>query len=119
MRQFFFTLTAFLFSIVYASGQNTKSDTIHGQNPIKYKHYSIEYPQAAKENNIQGKVILSYDVDSTCAVINRKVVQGLGYGCDEAALKVLDKVQKDLKKEEKGKCNTLKNILLPLTFKMQ
>ncbi len=44
------------------------------------------YPDAAKRANIEGVVILQVDIDATGAVKMVQLVQGLGYGCDEAAL---------------------------------
>ncbi len=44
------------------------------------------YPEAAKRANIEGVVILQVDIDATGAVKMVQLIQGLGYGCDEAAL---------------------------------
>jgi protein TonB len=44
------------------------------------------YPEAAKRANIEGVVILQVDIDATGAVKMVRLIQGLGYGCDEAAL---------------------------------
>jgi len=45
-----------------------------------------QYPEAAKRANIEGVVILQVDIDATGAVKMVQLIQGLGYGCDEAAL---------------------------------
>lgn len=44
------------------------------------------YPEAAKRANIEGVVILQVDIDATGAVKMVRLIQGLGYGCDEAAM---------------------------------
>ncbi len=44
------------------------------------------YPDAAKRANIEGMVILQVDIDATGAVKMVKLIQGLGCGCDEAAM---------------------------------
>jgi TonB family protein len=43
------------------------------------------YPEAAKHSGIEGVVMLQVDVDSSGNVMGVTVVQGLGFGCDEAA----------------------------------
>ncbi len=44
------------------------------------------FPEAAKRANIEGVVILQVDIDATGAVKMVQLIQGLGYGCDEAAV---------------------------------
>jgi protein TonB len=44
------------------------------------------FPDAAKRANIEGVVILQVDIDATGAVKMVQLIQGLGYGCDEAAV---------------------------------
>jgi len=47
------------------------------------------YPEGAKRAGIEGVVILQVDIDATGAVMNMSVVQGLGSGCDEAAMEAM------------------------------
>ena len=44
------------------------------------------YPKEARKNKIQGKVFLEFVIHEDGTPGNFKVTQGLGYGCDEAAL---------------------------------
>jgi TonB family protein len=53
----------------------------HFQNEVK-----AVYPEAAKRANIEGVVILQVDIDASGAVKKVDLIQGLGYGCDEAAI---------------------------------
>lgn len=46
------------------------------------------YPEAAIENQIEGSVAVDYDVDVFGKVISAKIKHGLGYGCDEEALRL-------------------------------
>jgi protein TonB len=43
------------------------------------------YPEDAKRANVEGLVVLQVEIDDTGKVQAVSVVQGLGYGCDEAA----------------------------------
>jgi protein TonB len=48
-----------------------------------------DYPEAAKHSGVEGVVMLQVDVDAQGAVMNVMVVQGLGFGCDEAAVNAM------------------------------
>ncbi|MHA6247425.1 energy transducer TonB [Pontibacter sp. CAU 1760] len=41
------------------------------------------------ENNITGKVLVQYTIDANGNVKDAVVVEGIGYGCDEEALRVI------------------------------
>jgi protein TonB len=45
-----------------------------------------EYPDAAREANIEGRVRVELTLDATGRVTGARVLQGLGHGLDEAAL---------------------------------
>src|SRR5690349_13436050 len=47
----------------------------------------LKYSKKAEENRISGKVLIEVDVDSFCLFSNPVIKKGLGYGCDEEALK--------------------------------
>jgi len=55
----------------------------------EYLAKNIRYPAVAKENNIQGKVFLTFVVEKDGAITDVKVLRGLGSGCDEEAMRVL------------------------------
>lgn len=50
---------------------------------------NIKYPVYARENNIQGTVYVTYVVEPDGKVTNVKVIQGIGGGCDEEAIRVV------------------------------
>lgn len=50
---------------------------------------NIKYPVYARENNLQGTVYVTYDIEPDGKVTNIKVVQGIGGGCDEEAIRVV------------------------------
>lgn len=83
---------------------------------MQWKYFEAEYPIKAREAGIQGTVTIMFDIDSTCGIVNRRVLKGIGGGCDEAALKVLDKTEIDLRKRYSAKCNQVKDISFPAKF---
>jgi TonB family protein len=55
----------------------------------KFVSEQLVYPAQALENGIQGTVYLSYVVDDFGDVIEAKILKGIGYGCDEEALRIV------------------------------
>ena len=49
----------------------------------------IHYPESARKARIQGDVIVTFEVDEQGNVVNPKIAQGIGGGCDEEALRVV------------------------------
>lgn len=49
---------------------------------------TLKYPAAAQQNNLEGKVTVSFVVDTLGHVAEHRVVRGIGSGCDEEALRV-------------------------------
>ena len=79
---------------------------------------TISYPKKAQENKISGTVIVEFDRDSNCVFSNPKVIKGLGYGCDEEALKAANQIITSSKKcgwKCSSKCEKGK-ITKPFTF---
>ncbi|MCW3071469.1 MAG: energy transducer TonB [Bacteroidetes bacterium] len=55
----------------------------------EYIASSIQYPDSAKNSGISGTVYIRFTVCGDGTVNNARVLRGIGYGCDEAALKVI------------------------------
>jgi TonB family protein len=108
--------TCFLFTLINGKAQSYCKDTTVN---YKFAASSVHYPQTALEAGIQGEVIVSFDVDSTCTLINRQVIKGLGHGCDQEALKSINEAEKKLKMDNKSKCCSFNNIEVPVNFKIE
>ncbi len=54
----------------------------------KFIGENLRYPAEALENSIEGTVFVKYDIDYQGNVVDAKVITGLGYGCDEEALRL-------------------------------
>ncbi len=50
---------------------------------------NISYPETAKTNKTEGKVMVNFVVDKEGAVTQVKTVKGIGDGCDEEAVRVV------------------------------
>jgi protein TonB len=49
----------------------------------------VVVPDQAKQNNISGKVIVKTYIDEMGKVVRTEIIQGIGYGCDEAAMRAV------------------------------
>ena len=76
-------------AVVSGNGNGYRSIAQVSQLPRFKSETKAQYPDAAKRANIEGVVILQVDIDATGAVKMVQLVQGLGYGCDEAALQAV------------------------------
>lgn len=60
----------------------------------KFLKKNFTYPRTAKRMGIEGKVFLSFVVSKDGSLSDIKVERGIGGGCDEAAVAVLEKSPK-------------------------
>ena len=51
---------------------------------------NIRYPAAAVESNVEGTVIVEYEIFDNGVVHNPRILKGLGHGCDEEAIRVVE-----------------------------
>lgn len=59
-----------------------------------YLQKTLKYPEEAKKNNIQGRVILSFVVEKDGSLTEIKVLRGIGGGADEESVRVLSESPK-------------------------
>jgi TonB family protein len=55
----------------------------------KFLGMNLRYPKEAKDKNIEGRVYVSFVVEKNGSLTDPKVLRGIGYGCDEEALRVI------------------------------
>jgi periplasmic protein TonB len=85
---------------------------------FKYLSENIKYPAIARENGIEGKVIVKFVVSRDGSIQNATVVRGIGGGCDEEALRVVKGMPNWKPGKNNGKpVNVTYN--LPVSFKLQ
>ena len=54
---------------------------------------NLHYPESALEAKVEGSVIVEYDIDDNGTVSNPHVLKGIGYGCNEEAIRVVNLLQ--------------------------
>lgn len=68
---------------------------------LKFIKENLQYPDEARENKIEGDVHLIFEIKHTGEIQNAKVVKGIGYGCDEEALRLVNMLKYE-KTKNKG-----------------
>jgi len=76
-----------------------------------------DYPERAKRAGIEGTVILEVSIDEEGRVIDAAVKQGLGYGCDQAALEAVRKARFHPARAEDGNPVAVK-VPIPFRFRI-
>jgi len=56
---------------------------------IKFIIDNIRYPETALANQVEGEVFLRYEVNNIGEIVDIEVTKGIGYGCDEEAIRVI------------------------------
>ena len=78
----------------------------------------IKYPKEAVKKRIQGVVEMKLTFDSSCHVSKKEIVKSLGYGCDEAALSLVKRIESQIKKQNKSKCTQPYEWTVPIKFNL-
>jgi len=60
----------------------------------KYLQRNLRYPHSASENGIMGRVFVNFIVEKDGSLTDITVSKGIGFGCDEEAVRVLKKSPK-------------------------
>lgn len=84
---------------------------------LEYLAKNIKYPPIAKENGIEGQVVVRFVVSRTGDITNAQVVRKLGGGCDEEALRVVNAMPKWIPGKANGKPVNV-TFTLPVKFKL-
>ena len=79
-----------------STGMETKSsdpvlipDVMPTFNIGPFLQNNLKYPSMALEANVSGKVIVNFIVDEQGNILKSTILKGIGYGCDEEALRVI------------------------------
>lgn len=84
----------------------------------KYLAENIQYPEQAKADGIQGRVLVRFVVMNDGSIVNVEVERGIGNGCDEEAVRVVKSMPKWKPAISDGKAVNVQ-YALPITFKLQ
>jgi TonB family protein len=78
---------------------------------------NIRYPHEAREKGIQGRIYLTFVIDSLGNVSDAKTLRGIGSGCDEEALRVINSMPPWIPGRQDGKPVSVQ-YNLPVNFSL-
>ncbi|MEZ4772213.1 MAG: energy transducer TonB [Bacteroidia bacterium] len=77
----------------------------------------LRYPIAASEESVEGKVLLRLWVEADGKITDVSIVEGLGYGCDEEALRLGNRMPRWKPGERQGR-KTAMAAYIPVVFSL-
>ncbi len=87
------------------------------QELMKYLMHNLRYPRAAQNQGIEGKVYVSFVVGKDGKIYDVKIAKGLGYGCDDEAMRVVAAMPTWVAGKQNGKAVAVR-YHLPIVFKL-
>jgi protein TonB len=84
---------------------------------LKFIDANMKYPVEAKQKGVEGKVFVQFIIDKKGNVVDPKLLKGIGYGCDEEALRVIKLLPGWIPGKQGGNPVNVK-IVTPFSFKL-
>ena len=85
---------------------------------LMFVYRNIKYPAEAHENGIQGMSIINYLISPEGKVSETKVLKGIGSGCDEEALRIINSMPTWIPAHQDGK-PVWTMFTMPVKYKLQ
>ncbi len=82
-----------------------------------YVGQHLQYPEEAKELRVEGLVLMQFVVGKDGSISDARVLRGIGYGCDEEALRVINTMP-TWKPGQQGGMPVRVRFSLPIRFKL-
>lgn len=79
---------------------------------------NLNYPRLAASAGVSGRVYLSFVVNTDGSLTDLQVVKGIGFGCDEEALRVMNKMPHWKPGKQSGRAVRVK-YNLPISFTLE
>ncbi len=133
---YFFSLIVFLFTFSMGHAQDDPNKKGHSSDVpytiveempefsggekemVSFIKSNLRYPEKAMKHQISGKVYVSFVVDEDGSIVNSRILRGIGGGCDEEALRVVNSMPKWKPGRQGGRI--VKVIYnLPIVFKIR
>ena len=87
------------------------------QKLFEFLGNNLVYPQEAIDAGVEGRVFVEFYIEKDGSVTDGKVLKGIGYGCDEEALRVIGLMPKWYPGKQRGKAVRVR-YTLPINFKL-
>jgi periplasmic protein TonB len=77
----------------------------------------LKYPAQARRMGVEGKVFVEFVIERDGSITDVKAIKGIGAGCDEEAVRVLQSAPKWKPGKQRGK-PVRQRMVLPIAFKL-
>jgi len=77
-----------------ADVDDSSAKTCSDRNMLTYIYRHINYPTIARENGIEGRVIMGFVIEKDGTVSNVQIIRDIGGGCGKEALRVINSMPK-------------------------
>jgi protein TonB len=90
-----------------------------GGMPAFYEYVGkkLKYPAQARRMGMEGKVFVEFVIERDGTITDVKAIKGIGAGCDEEAVRVLQSAPKWKPGKQRGK-PVRQRMVLPIAFKL-
>ena len=88
------------------------------ENFYKFMGKNIRYPKTAKQMGVQGRVFVQFVVEEDGSLSDIHVIKGIGAGCDEEAVRVMEKVPNFIPAKQ-GDVRVRVQMVIPINFTLQ
>ena len=85
---------------------------------LSFVHSKIKYPAIARENYIEGMVVIQFIIEKDGSITDPKIMKDIGGGCGQEALRVVKMMNKWLPGKQRGRLVRVR-FNLPVKFKLQ
>ncbi len=92
---------------------------IGGEAALASYMSKLTYPQEAQNRNIQGRVVIQFAIDTLGQTSKHKVLNGIGGGCDEEALRLSQSIPSQWVPARLAGRAVPVMYQLPFTFRLQ
>lgn len=83
----------------------------------KYCKQNVKYPELALKKRIEGKVFVTFQINREGRIRNPQLLKGIGYGCNEEALRLISEMPKWIPGKNGGKAVKVR-MSIPVVFKL-
>jgi TonB family protein len=85
---------------------------------IEYIKENLRYPDEAREKGIQGIVFVTFVVEADGSISNVRLLRGIGGGCDEEAVRVIENMPRWIPGKQRGQAVRVQ-FNMPIRFTLE
>ncbi len=82
---------------------------------VKFLRKNLNYPRSAASAGISGRVFVSFVINTDGSLTDVQVLKGIGFGCDEEAVRVMQKMPRWKPGKQSGRAVRVR-YNLPISF---